>query len=490
MRPSSRRLAWWVSAGSFASVAGLCGWLGYYTMFNSFGEWDDEGYLLNTLSTFAHHGGLYTHIESPFGPFYFETLSSVFTWLPVTHDNGRMVTLVVVLLSSLGFGIAINMFTRSILAGVATQVATFMLLILTFADESTHPSMLIWLVFAIALIALALLAEGRRAIGCLVLGACVAALILTEVNVGVLAAIALSFTALTFAPAVSKLRLPRLAIAVLFIGTPFLLILSAGGQAKTHWAIKYAVIAAAAAAAVVVMTMDRKLRGKIQVRDAYNFLLGGGILGILVFATALLSGTKPTDLVRGVFFGPAHFASQHTAPLVVPTWEVVWAAICLAGALLYRRYRNRKYALGVADSLAHIAVGLLMLYITVGEANLTSKFDFSGQFVVALPLLFFSAVPRTEATESERIARLALVALAVLEGLIAYPVAGAQIAWSSMLIVAVGVLCLHDGLRSLHPSPWLARHSSRRLATGLVTSIVISRWLRMGGVDFCQQPVY
>ena len=85
-------------------MAALCAWLGFYTTFNSYGEWDDEGYLLFSLKAFAHHGGLYTHIYSVFGPFYYEAFSTVFAWLPVTLDNGRVATLVVALLASLGFG--------------------------------------------------------------------------------------------------------------------------------------------------------------------------------------------------------------------------------------------------------------------------------------------------------------------------------------------------------------------------------------------------
>ena len=96
---------------------------------------------------------------SPFGPFYFEVFSTVFAWLPVTLDNGRVVTLVVSVLASLGFGVAVNMLTRNVLAGVVTQVGAFVLLIFSFVGESMHPMVLVLLLFAVALIALALIAQ-------------------------------------------------------------------------------------------------------------------------------------------------------------------------------------------------------------------------------------------------------------------------------------------------------------------------------------------
>ena len=197
-----------MSVGSFAVVTALCAWFGYYPTFDSWGWWDDEGYVLSTVKAFAHHGGLYTHVYSVFGPFYYEAFSAVFSWLPVTLDNGRVVTLVVSLLASLGFGVAIKMFTGNVVAGLATQAGTFALLILSFVDESMHPMILVSLLFSVALVALALVARGQRSVGCVVLGAAVAAMVLTVVNVGAFAVIALLFTGLSLAPPVRRMRLP------------------------------------------------------------------------------------------------------------------------------------------------------------------------------------------------------------------------------------------------------------------------------------------
>ncbi len=122
------------------------------------------------------------------------------------------------------------MFTRNLLAGVATQIGTFVLLILSFVDESMHPMMLAWLLLAVALIALALVARGKRTVGCLILGATVAALVLTVVNVGTFAAIALLFTGFALGPSVRETRILAVAAAVLFVASPFLLMVVAGGH--------------------------------------------------------------------------------------------------------------------------------------------------------------------------------------------------------------------------------------------------------------------
>lgn len=460
---------WWISVGSFASVTALCAWLGYFTTFNSYGEWDDEGYLLFSLKAFAHHGGLYTHIFSVFGPFYYEAFSTVFSWLPVTLDNGRVATLVVAILASLGFGVAITMFTRSVLAGVATQAGTFFLVILSFVDESMHPSILVWLLLAVALIALALVARGQRSVGSVVLGASVAGLVLTEVNTGVFAAIALLFTGLALAPPIWGLRLPRVVAAMLFVGMPFLLIGVAGGHATESWAVKYAFVGAIAAAAVVVVTLDRGFQGLVHRQDAYRFLLGGAVMGALVVVIAVVTGTHPVDLVRGLFIDPARYSNGFTIPLAIRLRVEVWGAVCLAGAVLYRRYRKRDSPAGLVEAGLHVGVGLLILYFALQQAQVA----FSTSFFWALPLLFFAAIPPFGATESERIARVAVVALAVVEGMLAYPVAGAQVRWSAILFVPAGMLCVVDGVRQLRPDLAVARRRGRRVGAALLTSVVL-----------------
>ena len=464
-------------------------------MFDTFGGFDDEGYLLITLKAFARHGGLYTHVYSAFGPFYFEAFSTIFTWLPVTLDNGRMVTTVVTLLASLGFGVGITMLTRSALAGLSTQVGTFILLPISFAKESMHPLILVWLTFAVAIIALALIARGQRSIGFLVLGATLAALVLTVVNVGAFATIALLFTGFLLAPPIWKVRLPRLAAAVLFIASPFLLIVVAGGHATDTWAVKYACIVALAAAAVVVVTLDGGLQGLVQGRDALRFLLGAGILGALVVVIALVTGTHPVDLVRGVFIDPAHFSSAYDIRIILPVWVEAWGAACVAGAFAYRHYRKRNpnAQMGSIEACAHIAAGLLILYCAISQGQIRPPF--SVTFTVALPLVFFVAIPPTWASESERVARVALASLAVLEGLLAYPVAGAQVWWSSLLLVPAGMLCLHDGVRQVHVLGSLHRHT-RRVATDLLVPIVVSAgvawlsWVFVGNLSVESSDYY
>ena len=284
--PRTVTRSWLLSIGTFAVVSAICAWMGFYASFNSFAPQDDEGDLLSTLQTFAHHGALYTHVYSAFGPFYFEAFSTIFSWVPLSLDVGRATTLVVTIVTSLGFGVAIRMLTRSLLAGVATQLGLFMLLILLFVNESMHPTLAVSFLSAVAFIALALIAVGHRSTGFMLLGAAVAALALTIANVGFLATTAILYMGLVLFPPFRAMRFLRAAAAALFIGAPFLLVFAAKGHAV--WEIKLAAVVAIAAASVVVVTFDRNLQGLVQPRDACRFLVGGGAMGLIVVVIAIV----------------------------------------------------------------------------------------------------------------------------------------------------------------------------------------------------------
>ena len=314
-----------------------------------------------------------------------------------------------------------------------------------------HPSGLVCLLFAVALIALALVARGRRSVGFVLLGATVAALVLTEVNAGAFAVIAMLFTGVILAPPLRRIRVPRALTAVLFVATPFLLVWDVGGDFTQSWATMSTLVALTAAA-VVALTLDSDLQGLVQSRDAYRFLIGGGILSTVVILIALLSGARPVDLIRGVFISPASLPNVFTVPIHLPVWVELWGAACLVGAIWYRRYRHRSSCVGLGHACAHLIVGALVLYCALDQAQIRNPGTFAVNFIIALPPLFFVAIPPHGATESERIARVGVVALAVLESLLAYPVAASQTFWAALLIVPAGVLCLHDGVRQLRPA--------------------------------------
>jgi hypothetical protein len=173
---------------------------------------------------------------------------------------------------------------------------------------------------------------------------------------------------------------------------------------------------------------------------------------------------------------PANQSDVFRLPLYLPPRVEIWAAACFAGSCWYRWYRRRNPAGVAMNASVRIFVGLFILYCALAQGEIRSSLVASTSFTYALPLLFVVAIPKGGATEGEQLARVALAAIAVLEGLLAYPVAGAQVRWASLLIVPAGVLCLHDGLRELRPfAERRRRWSAARL--GSIAVVVGICWL-------------
>ena len=64
-------------------------------LFSTFMVYDDEGYVLFSLKTFAEGGGLYERVYSQYGPFFFLFNQGLhLAGLQFTNTDGRLLTLV------------------------------------------------------------------------------------------------------------------------------------------------------------------------------------------------------------------------------------------------------------------------------------------------------------------------------------------------------------------------------------------------------------
>jgi hypothetical protein len=104
---------WTVLAVLLALVGGLAATVRLLTWFAFY---DDEGYMLISLAHYIKEGHLYTQTFSHYGPFYFYAQGIFFQLLhfPVTHDIGRLVTLVYWVASSLSATFFVRRISKSI----------------------------------------------------------------------------------------------------------------------------------------------------------------------------------------------------------------------------------------------------------------------------------------------------------------------------------------------------------------------------------------
>ena len=315
------------------------------------------------------------------------------------------------------------------------------------------------------------------------LGGAVMALILIKINVGIFALAAVVLVCAVSYPALARRRWLRPVIEIGFVALPLVLMSSKAGEA---WARHYALHVFAAALAVVIAL---RARGAARRDSKELWWLGGGILvvGVTVPLVLLATGTSTSGLIDGIILLPLRFPGVLSAPLLLPTGTYVLDLLALVGALGYwyvTREREAHPGPGPISTwlvaVLSILIGLVMAFAVIFSiTRFTPATTIFGPLYFRLLFLSFAWValiqPPGKPDEGTQFARLLLPPLAVLQTLHAFPVAGSQVSWSTLLLIPVGALCIANGARWIAFS--LGNQSARRtpIVIGAVTATVA--WL-------------
>jgi hypothetical protein len=440
---------------AFAAVTVVTCPIARYRIFTGFSNYDDEGYMLISLKSFLNHGWLYDGVAG-YGPFYYEFWGAVVSifGIPVDHDGGRTMTMVVWALSSLLIGLSTWRMTGSIFLGLATQLSVFEALF-SLVAEPMHPGGIIVLLLSATMAFSCFVRDRTSPFSMALLGGAVMALILVKINVGIFALAAVVLVCVVSYPGLARRRWLRPVVEVGFVALPLLLMSSKAAEA---WARHYALHVSAAALAVVIALRARWV-GRRNSKELW--WLGGGVLvvGVTVPLALLAAGTSPSGLIDGVIMLPLRFPSVLSIPLVLPNWIYLFDLLPLVGALGYWYVaRKREAPPGRAWTLLvsalSVLIGLFMAFSVIGSITL-----FTPATTLFFPLFFrwgllcFAWValiqPPGKPDEGTQFARLLLPPLAVLQALHAFPVAGSQQFWSTLLLIPVGALCIANGVRGI-----------------------------------------
>jgi hypothetical protein len=464
------------AAAVFAAATTLAAYIGYLSMFTGFTIYDDEGAMLISLRSFITGHALYDQIVLQYGPFYFESFGLLGA-LGVSFDNdsGRLITLAVWLAIGLLAGVAVFAFTRNLALGLSTQLITFATAG-SLVGEPMHPGGLVSLL-VIGIASVALMSAGRWSgrWPFFLTGALAAAAILTKVNVGGFAAISIAFAcALTF-PSLARRWPLRLAAAAGFVLVPFVLMRADLDQT---WAQRYATHVSACALVLVIATSMSRPDTNRRLSELSWLFAGGAALAVVVLAVALFTGSSPDGLLHGLILYPLDQRQAIEAPLRLPATTLTWDAIGLGGALLWTLYRwlARRPEVAIEGGI-RILVGVVIWVTLLGGLHIPGLFEvisLNHELVIPLAFAWVVAAPRGTSSGFEKLdfARALVPALAILQSLHAFPVAGSQVAWSALTLVPVGALCLGDGLVQVG-----LRRIRMQMATALVLIVLAVSWL-------------
>lgn len=526
-RGSWQEITFW-SAIVLAATVIAVGYV-YYSIFSIFQPYDDEGYILISLKSFFQGKPLYDEVYSSFQPGFY-----VLHWLlfkiwgaPLCHDSIRLLTLMFWLMAAVLNGLITYRLSSSSLLALFVSVVSVQCL-RPFANEPGHPQALAYVLVASVVAILAFADSIPPRLLAAVIGGLAGLVLLIKINVG---AYLLMPALLLFASA-AKSRVAlwlSTAVGVVMMGLPIILwraqlaakdvplwalwlvglfaLLLVSGWLWGRGRMVLVIALAFVACTVALLGMESTSVGALPVFSAGLLLLSicGAVLmclaqtqdpfprnfswmwalsacgSVLVGVTliTMLRGTTLHGLAEGFLWWPAKVS---TSFLIRPrsNWLGLFLGLagaascytCLTARERWGTHRWFQTSLVAGQIIFGISV-LAEFYIRVpGSRTLMPVHNDLPHFWM-LPFAWLVAVPETGSQQS-RLGRLSLLTIAVMQPLIACPVAGTQLVPASMLIPVLAAVCLANGLRAtlgfvarIHYRRWLL------LAAGAGVSAVI-----------------
>lgn len=429
-------------------------------MFSVFHAYDDEGYYLANLSDYLSGHALLTQYSQVYGPFFYETVGGLFKLLglPPDNDSGRFVTLAFWLIASVAGGLVAFSLSRNLWLGLAAELSTFGVLSMLSSEPMSTYGLSALLLLGLAAAATYTPAWPRASAASI--GAIVAALCLIKINVGGFAAMAvvLAWTA-GLAHRWRRVFLPLMVGVITAL--PFVL---AFPELGITWVLEFAVVVAFSAAAVGVAYIGTAERSWPSPSGRW-IAVGGGIVVIVCLGIAVAGGTRPVDLWNGLVLAPLQFPGLFTYPINLNAGPDLIAALAFAAAVVLSVRHTIRGGSPMPDAWLRIGAGIVMW---LSAALLPAPI-----FLFALPLAWVAgrAPGAGGADPAGGYARALLPALAVVESLQAYPIAGSQLSMGALGLVPVGAILLGDGVRELRAAAVATSGMAR--AAGAVAPAVL-----------------
>lgn len=440
--------------------------LAYYQIFSVYAFYDDEGYLMLTVKHFLAGHRLYDEVWTLYGPVYFfyKWLIHGLCGLPLTHDVVRLTAIAVRILTGVAAAVSAFRLTGSVaLAASSQMLVTFHLVAIDM--EPGHPQELSGLL-TMALVAIASFASGRRRRRmAIALGLVIAALSMVKINLGAFAGLAVWMAFLSQVPLTRASAALRIVSSAALIALPWVLMRSLLGEPTAqHFAATEALAVLAFSTIALTRRDGTSSQGDLV---ALASAWAGGVA--LMVLAPYVSGTTLAALVDSLVVSPSRMPALfvHMPPESFPSPLPAIAAVALAvGLRATEHWRISPHVVGLAK--LSFGVATLAAWRPVEPTVLLSGFT---------PFLWLGILAPAGAREdaARRLARLVLCWVAVLQPLQAFPVAGSQVNFGTVMHVIVAAVCLADAtawLRSL--SGALARPALHAAVAGIVLLVVTS----------------
>ncbi len=500
MPSSLARLRAWRTAHPVATAVLLYGLVAvaavaaaYLAIFTLFSPYDDEGTLLVTLKAFNQGEVLYRDVYSPYGPFYYELFGGFFalTGWSVTTDASRLLVIVVWVLTSGLFGLAVQRLSGRLLLGLVGMLVSFGILFV-LVGEPMHPHGLSIALLGAFVLILVSGPSRRVSLAGGVVGALLAAVVLTKLNLGVYALAAVPLAAVLTIEPLYRRRWVRWPVVAVFLVMPLAVV---ARDLSSEWAESLAALEILATTAILAAAWPlRPERGEGDGRMV-EWLIAAVCGFVAAFAAIiiviLLTGPSLSDVYQGTVHDAMRVRDTNLNPFISAPAAIDWGIAALAGAVLVSWLRSDGEGRpSLWPGLLRCGAGLAIWFSITQNAPFALSPTAGNPDSLALALAWVAVVPPAGAREHvyKRFLRVLLPALAVAEVLQVYPVAGSQMRIAALMFVPVGALCITDGLASLRA--WSASRGPISLERfGIVATVAIVALGAKFTIDELARPI-
>ena len=443
---------------------------GWRALAVNFRTWDDEGYVLMSLYHHLAGGHLYTEVFTEYGPFFFFAEDAFFRLLhlPVTHDSGRLITLVLWLISAGAAGWSIYKITKNTVLASAAVLAA-MSLGRVLANEPNHPQQIIFPIFMLACCA----AASSGPMGLLWLGALGSALFFTKINVGVFYFAAVALVLVCQFPR-GRIRTIGGGLLLAYAGFgPFLLMhRDVPGSAARQCLV--AVLCGVPVFWAGLLTTPAAVR---PMRSVLYVAAGAMSAAALIVIGVMMQGIPLSALLDGVVRLPLRHPGVFKVPQYVSKLALLSDVLVTAGIFSLYRFRDRWRTYADWIDAVRCVAALCILAKLVADLDPSNVVVKLPSLVVFLPLGLVPAGDR-EWTAADYFPRLFIAGLAATQFLQPYPVAGSHLNIAAAPLLLWTFLCIHDGLGGfvrLAPvlARWPGKIASRESAVGGLIVVIL-----------------
>ena len=425
----------------------------YYEMFVTFHSYDDEGYSMISIKMFNEGNALYDQVFSTFGPAFYLYHWIVFglAHVTVSHDAIRLLTIAHWLATALLFSLFMWRATKSgILVSLVFCQAVWHLVPLTF--EPGHAQALSVTLVAMILVAATYVRPGRANTLAVALAAFLGGLLLLcKVNIGVFSFVPLLFTALLFR---SQTRLNTIVVAVFGLAITLMpLVLMREHVGSSNKTLYYCLIVMLSVFSVVVISLRERRDRFVRSSGLVMVLAGAALAFVLTLAFVLARGTSLSGLLDGIVLRPMKMPSRQFQEADISLCGVLVGVVSAALASAYAVLHPKPRPLPAALSQC-----ILFLKLTLAPA--VFFFSLRNQESILLtwftPFLWLLAAPSVEEVRSktgpepdpQAFPRSLLCVTAALHSMVAFPVPGSQLSWSTLLFLPAFAILFWDGVRA------------------------------------------